>query len=87
MRLIPSLPTIEQIKKFAIKTISADFERFDLPFSITKENMCLKYMDDDKDLINIMDQNDLSIALMCNGHRLIIYVFDMRKIEKGTPVE
>lgn len=86
LRIIPQVPSIEQIKKFALKTISADFERFDLPFNLAKENICLKYLDNEKDLINVMDENDIRLAHLVNPNRLTIHVFDSRRIEKGAQV-
>ncbi len=60
--ILPHVPTIEQFKRLAIKTLKADAERRGNAFDMDKEDMLLKYKDSDGDLINVLDDNCLGTA-------------------------
>lgn len=75
--LLPHIPSVEQVKRLAVKTIKPDMEARGLDCPLTRENVAIKYRDDVGDLINITDENCLVIAYKyVTPNRLTIHVLD-----------
>lgn len=60
--LLPHVPSVEQFRRLAVKTIRADYEARGKAFNLDKETMRLKYRDDVGDLINVIDDSSLTMA-------------------------
>lgn len=75
--LLPHMPSIEQVKRLAVKTIKPDMEARGLGCELSRESVLIKYRDDTGDLINITDENCLVIAYKyVTPNRLTIHILD-----------
>lgn len=74
--LVPHAPSLEQLRKLALKTIRTDFDRRHKPFTLSREEVGMKYVDDVQDLINITDEHSLCLAWKhVTPGRLAVHLF------------
>lgn len=68
------ITTLQDLKELVLGKIQAAYRVMDRPFLLAAQNIQLKYIDEQKDQISLLDDTDVDTALLFTPHALTIRV-------------